>query len=438
MKLNNIIYLLVFGLLFLFSCQDPLADDDPKVLNIFLIDCPFEAEEVNVEILNILVEDEEGTIVALNTAAGIYNLLEFQGGVDTLIASGNVDFNAVENLYFELGENNTIVVEGETYALGFKKDNEVKVKMDYDLLSGDHDLVIDFFACTSIIRKDGEYLLKPVLKFKGPKGGGGDDHVEDLIEDLEECYSLVFPISVIDEASNTISVNDKEELIDVLLEGDIVDVVYPFSVVNTSGENIVVNSKEDVKALEEDCEEDDEDEDEDEDDEDEDDEENEEMLEDLEEVLECYEVSFPVNFIDEDSMMVSVSTMEELEDIIEEESLVLVFPIELIDDQNSFSVNTAEELHSLAEECDEDDEDEEDEFEELIDDISDCYDIVFPFSIVDMDGTMYSITSEDELEDIIEDEKNLMLVYPFQLEDDEDVILDVTNEAQLLELLEDC
>ena len=432
MKLNNIFYLLAFGLLFLFSCQDPLADDDPKVLNIFLIDCPFEAEEVNVEILNILVEDEEGTIVALNTVAGIYNLLEFQEGVDTLIASGNVDFDAVENLYFELGENNSIVVEGEIYPLGFKKDNEVKVKMDYDLLSGDHDLVIDFFACTSIIRKDGEYLLKPVLKFKGPKGGGGDDHVEDLIEDLEECYSLVFPISLIDEASNTISINDKEELIDVLLEGNIVDVVYPFSVINTSEENIVVNSKEDVKALEEECEEDEEDE--------EDDEENEEILEDLEEVLECYEVSFPVNFYDQDSMMVSVSTMEELEEIIDEESLALVFPIELIDDQNSFSVNTAEELHALADECEEDDEDDDDEeeFEELIDDISDCYDIVFPISIVDMDNTMYSITSEDELEDIIEDEKNLMLVYPFQLEDDEGEILDVNNEAQLLELLEDC
>jgi len=197
-----------------------------------MTDCPFEAEEVNVEILKVIVEDEDGNSEELTTNAGIYNLLEFTDGVDTLLAFGNLSLDDVKHIYFELGDQNTIVVDGQSFPLQLKDDNTVKVKVNLNKLD-DEDYLVDFFACTSIIKNNDGYFLKPVIKFKGKKLKDDEDYdeiLEDILEDLEECYALVYPVSLIDEEAEVYTANNKEELILIVTENDIEDVVYPISV----------------------------------------------------------------------------------------------------------------------------------------------------------------------------------------------------------------
>src|SRR5262245_4141654 len=70
-------------------------NDTTTDLKISLTDNPYNATEVNVDIEQVRVKfndddnDTEGW-VNLNTRAGIYNLLDFQNGIDTLIADAVV------------------------------------------------------------------------------------------------------------------------------------------------------------------------------------------------------------------------------------------------------------------------------------------------------------------------------------------------------------
>ncbi len=443
MKSIQTLFILSLCVLSLFSCRTDL-DNEVKQVGIYLTDCPFEAEAVFVEILKVLAEDEEGLTIELNTAAGIYDLLNFQDGVDTLLASGNVDFETLENLYFELGENNSIVVEGETYPLELKQDNVVKVKIDFNLFESGNDLVVDFYACTSIIRKNGRYELKPVIKFKGPKGAV-EDHIEDLLEDFEDCYSVVYPINLIDVDSSVVSVNTDEELVDILLTGTIVDISYPITLSSLDAETLEVISEAELKQLVEECE-DDEDEDDDDDD---DDDENHEGLESLEEALECYTPTYPLMFLDMDNSVVSIDNVEQLESVLEEEEFELVFPIELSDDEQVYTITNTEELEAIAEEC-EDDEDDEDEDEDDDDDDDDenheglesleealeCYTPTYPLMFLDMDNSVVSIDNVEQLESVLEEEE-FELVFPIELSDDEQVYT-ITNTEELEAIAEEC
>src|SRR5690606_7879755 len=66
------------------------SEEDKTELKIRLTDNPFNATEVNVEILEVRVNfrDDDNGWESLPTHAGVYNLLDFQNGVDTVLAQG--------------------------------------------------------------------------------------------------------------------------------------------------------------------------------------------------------------------------------------------------------------------------------------------------------------------------------------------------------------
>ncbi len=148
------------------------SSDKSTTLKVRMTDNPVNAEEVNVDIQQVMVKFRDDSASGwgnLNTQAGIYNLLGLQNGVDTLLAVGVIPTNTVKEIRFVLGSNNTIKVAGITYPLTIPSGSEsgLKIKVNKQLNGTLDSLLIDFDAALSIHQTgNGSYQLKPVLKVK--------------------------------------------------------------------------------------------------------------------------------------------------------------------------------------------------------------------------------------------------------------------------------
>ena len=105
----------------------------------------------------------------LSTNAGVYNLLDFQNGLDTLLATGTVPGDVLMELRFLLGDNNSVVVDGVQFPLDAPsaQDSGLKIKVDQALNLDINTLTLDFDAQQSILQTGaGAYKLKPVIRIK--------------------------------------------------------------------------------------------------------------------------------------------------------------------------------------------------------------------------------------------------------------------------------
>jgi hypothetical protein len=328
------------------SCaNDDVATVEENVqqsFELYLTDCPYEADEVNVEIISVLVEDFNGATAALNTNTGIYNLLDFTDGIDTLLAFGTIELENIKNIFIELGGQNSIVVDGESFPLQIEGDRTVEISVDIENIVY-NEFLVDFFACTSIIQIGEAYFLDPIIIFKGDRAEH-EELIIDLIEDFESCYELVFPISFIDENSNTVTANTRMELVDLLISTEIEDIVLPISVKDQEGNLIAIHTLEEAQIFS-DCEpviveEEDEDE-------------VNEFADLLEKIDECYDIVFPIALLNDLGESLDANNNQELIEIFENNEIEdAVFPIQLIDTNGAHvDINNAGELFFLDLEC---------------------------------------------------------------------------------------
>ena len=167
-------YLLAAGIAVTSVLACSKDDDKSTDLRIRLTDNPYNATEVNVDIEQVRVKfndddkDEEGW-TNLDTRAGVYNLLDLQNGVDTLIASALVPTRPLKEIRFVLGNDNSIRINDVLYPLTIPSGSSsgLKIKLNKSLREGIDSVLIDFDAALSIIQEGtGDYKLKPVLKIK--------------------------------------------------------------------------------------------------------------------------------------------------------------------------------------------------------------------------------------------------------------------------------
>lgn len=169
---------------FAFTACSTNSDSGKGTLQVGLTDAPANFEQVNIEIRQVLVnqdadaeEPEEGTEGNEEGENGWHsimddsitiNLLDYQNGTvldlgETELEAGN--YNQIRLL---LGENNNVVVDGETYALTTPSAQQsgYKLNVNAEVEEGQvYDLVIDFDASQSIVvNGNGNYILKPVLR----------------------------------------------------------------------------------------------------------------------------------------------------------------------------------------------------------------------------------------------------------------------------------
>jgi hypothetical protein len=170
--------LLIFSILLLtasvifISCKKDKAQGT-STLNIRLTDAPVAFEEVNVDIREVRVKFADDTLstgwVTLSTFPGIYNLLAYQNGVDTLLGTGVFPTNVVKEIRFVLGANSTIKDAGVVYPLTIPSGSEsgLKIKINKSLNATLETVIIDFDAALSVKKEGpGDYKLRPVLKIK--------------------------------------------------------------------------------------------------------------------------------------------------------------------------------------------------------------------------------------------------------------------------------
>lgn len=139
-------------------------------LRVRMTDAPAAWEEVNVDLEEIRVKmaNDSTSWITLQTNAGIYNLLDLQNGVDTLIAQGDIPSGRVKEIRLILADSNSIKVNGQLYDLTIPSGAEsgLKIKIDKDLDEEIETLLIDFDAALSIKEQNGSYKLMPVIKLK--------------------------------------------------------------------------------------------------------------------------------------------------------------------------------------------------------------------------------------------------------------------------------
>jgi hypothetical protein len=168
------------------SCSRNQKNSDTTTsahLQVRLTDSPFpDAKEVWVDIVQVeIIQGDSSHPMVLNGAhPGLYNLLSFTNGKDTLLADATIPAGTISQIRLILGDNNYIVTsDNEKIAMKTPSGQEsgLKVQVHQDVSGGIlYRLILDFDAGRSVVKagNSGNYLLKPVLRIISLAPSGGD------------------------------------------------------------------------------------------------------------------------------------------------------------------------------------------------------------------------------------------------------------------------
>ncbi|MES2746780.1 MAG: DUF4382 domain-containing protein [Bacteroidota bacterium] len=165
-KIIFILSAVVFGITMNSCDNDSSAKSYPYQVR--MTDAPGPYEEVNIDLIAVEVIGGDGQTVTLNTTAGIYNLLDYANGVNTLIATSVLSDAQVSQVRLILGPNNTVVIGGVSYPLSTPSAEQSGLKLLVNqTLQADieNEILLDFDANASIVETgSGTYKLKPVIR----------------------------------------------------------------------------------------------------------------------------------------------------------------------------------------------------------------------------------------------------------------------------------
>ncbi|TVZ52812.1 DUF4382 domain-containing protein [Dokdonia sp. Hel_I_53] len=157
------------------SCgDDDSSDNGTARMAVRLTDAPGDYDAVNIDVENVVikyngdVEDEDDVMIGSDVNAGIYDLLELTGGANVLLVDDQVDAGRLSQIRLILAENNTIVVDGETFPLATPSAQQsgLKVQVNETLEDGVfYEFLLDFDVDESVVQEvNGGYSLKPVIR----------------------------------------------------------------------------------------------------------------------------------------------------------------------------------------------------------------------------------------------------------------------------------
>lgn len=156
------------------SCKKEVSNSNgvpagKSQLQVMLTDDPspiFDSIFIDIQRVEIKVEDSAGTERwdTLNIRAGVYNILNFRNGLDTLLGSGFIPNSSVEKVKITLGSNNYVMLNGSKTPLVIPAGMNVitlSVDDDVDHLDDKHKrLWLDFDGMGSIELRNGKLELK--------------------------------------------------------------------------------------------------------------------------------------------------------------------------------------------------------------------------------------------------------------------------------------
>jgi hypothetical protein len=163
---------MAIGLLaFSTSCNNSDSNQYAE-LQVMLTDAPADYDAILIDIQDVQIHvsenDDVGSWQSLEVNKGVYNLLDFRNGMDTVLASMMLPAGKISQLRLVLGPNNQIETGGVLHDLETPSAQQSGLKLNINAtLTGGviYKLWIDFDAAHSIVQKgNGGYLLKPVIR----------------------------------------------------------------------------------------------------------------------------------------------------------------------------------------------------------------------------------------------------------------------------------
>ena len=167
----NMRYLTIFIVMasgFITACTG--LEDEPRGdarVRIYLADAPGDYQEVNIDVVSVrlIIND---SIMDMQTNTGIYNILDFTNGKDTLLVEDDIPAGHLSQIRLVLGENNSVMKDGSIHELKTPSAQQsgLKLNVHEDIKPGIlYAYVLDFEAERSIVLTgNGRHQLKPVIR----------------------------------------------------------------------------------------------------------------------------------------------------------------------------------------------------------------------------------------------------------------------------------
>lgn len=198
----------IFGLILivglLLSCSKDTIRNESSRLKISLTDAPGIFEEVNIDIVGVKIILND-SLVELNAQTGIYNLLDFVNGHDTVLVDEEIPNGKLSQIRLILGYNNSVKVDSIVYNLKTPSAQQsgLKLNVHKEFFSGIiYTYVIDFDAGKSVVNTGNDkYILKPVIRVFSEAITGA---IQGVVQPVE-ANPLIYAISTTDDTSSTFS-----------------------------------------------------------------------------------------------------------------------------------------------------------------------------------------------------------------------------------------
>jgi hypothetical protein len=172
MNKSFIAILSIAALSFASCSKDKSPSSGNATMNVYLTDDPSAYDAVWIDIQDVQVNttpDSDNGWQSLHVGrTGVYNLLAFRNGLDTLLASASLPAGKISQIRLILGSNNSVVVNGVNYPLATPSSQQsgLKLNVQAQLEAGiTYKLWIDFDAGRSVVQTgNGKFQLKPVIR----------------------------------------------------------------------------------------------------------------------------------------------------------------------------------------------------------------------------------------------------------------------------------
>lgn len=166
-KIARLVFILSLLCVIVYSCQKDISGNSnpdinkPHGVTIFLTDHQtpvFDSVFIDLRKMEVKLEDDDlpnGGWVSLNIRVGVYNILRFRNGLDTLFASGTLPNARIRKIRLTLGTQNSVMKGGQSFPLRVKdEDREVVAEVqssNFEITNSGQVLFwIDFDASRSI------------------------------------------------------------------------------------------------------------------------------------------------------------------------------------------------------------------------------------------------------------------------------------------------
>jgi hypothetical protein len=246
-----------------------------------------------------------------------------------------------------------------------------------------------------------------------------EDEFEECFEELNECFTLNFPLTVTDGNGNNATVNDENGLADFydsLPDGDEAIFVYPITVtMNLDNSIVTINTEDEFDDLYESCY--------DFDDEDDFDD------------FDCFTIQYPIDATSIATGTISINSNDELENYFEtlgdDEDPDFSFPITItFEDGTEEMINSLDVLEEEFDSC----------YDDEIED-EDCFTFNYPLTLVKEDSSTVIVNSDDEFDTFIDglpNDDGFSFQYPFSVTLENGQTQTINSEGNFFLLFDNC